>query len=140
MIIRLTICILLCMIASTAIACGDRPVYSTTGEGGMTVGLFLSDADFENAPQWSPGEGEPPISISRAVENALNWAAARYSRYDSIRVSGITLAWYRCSALPPAWYYKVDITPMMDGNDVRDFRAWVAVLFDGTTIGPREVK
>ena len=99
----------------------------------------MSDADFDNTPQWTPGDGEPPLSVSRAIEAALTWAASKYSRYDSVRVSGITLAWYRCSAREASWYYKVNLTPTMDGNDVRDYGAWVAVLFDGKTIEPIEV-
>ena len=137
---RVCIGLLLCLFVSSAIACGDRPVYSTTAGGGKTVGLFLSDADFENVPQWAPGEGEPPLSISAAIDHALAWATSRYSRYDSVRVSGVSMAWYRCFVRDPMWYYKIDSTPTMDDNDVRDYGAWVAVLFDGTTVGPKEVK
>ena len=136
---RATLGFVICMYACTTFACGDRPIYSTTDENGSTVGLFLSDSDFANVPNWNPGEGEPPLSISSAVSHALSWATSRYSKYDSVKVSGISMAWYRCSARPAMWYYKIDLTPIIDGNDVRDSGAWVAVLFDGKTIGPREV-
>ena len=137
--IRVGVFLLSILFAGDAWACRDRPIFSSTDANGRTLGLFLADADFANVPEWAPGNGEPPLSISRAVENAISWGSSKYSRYDGIRVSGLELAWSRCTLGATHWYYRITLTPMMDGNSVRDSGAWVAVLFDGRVVVPVEV-
>ena len=136
---RIIIFVSVFLFAIEASACGDSPVYSSKNADGATYGLFLSDSDFESAPDWAPEDGDPPVSISLAVGSATSWDKSRYSRYDSFRVSGIQLVQYRCSSRPPSWYYKIDLSPFIDGNRVYDAGAWVAVLFNGNTVGPKKI-
>lgn len=130
--------ILAFLFSSSAIACGEHPVMSTTKDDGAKVGIFLSSSAVEQTTHWQPDEGEPPLSISDAYRLVKEWAEHEYSRYDTVRIDSITLREYGCSTVRNRWYYLLDIRPVIDGNELFGSGDWAAVLFDRTVIGPRE--
>lgn len=118
--------------------CGHHAVISTTLDDGTEVGVFLTEAQMARAPEWSPGEGEPPLSVAKAVEVATKWARQTYTRYDDVRIESIGLNGYGCRRARENWYYVVHFTPVIDGNRLYGGGNFAAVLMDGTVVGPRK--
>jgi hypothetical protein len=120
--------------ARGAPGCGKMSVMSVTEETGQTIELILDSAAIEKAPTWSPGAGNPPLPVSRAVEIANAWAKSRYARFDSVEIREISLKSLGCSS-PKGWYYVFDFVPVIDGNRAYGSGNWAAVLMDGTVVG-----
>ena len=118
--------------------CGKRAVISMKGADGVTMGIRISEAQFEKAPPWSPGHGEPPLSISRVVQIAENWAKTRYRGFDSAKIHNVSLTEFGCADERKHWYYLVQFLPIKDGKSTfsGDF---AAVLLDGTLVGPSKL-
>ena len=128
---------LLC--STSALACDGRPLYTLTNQHGEKIRLILSQDHFLASPAWTPSTEEPPLSVGRAITIALEWAKRAHDRYDGVEFSGISLKEFSCYKSPTYWFYLVDYTPTFDGNEVAGARSFVAVLFDGSVIGPEEV-
>ena len=115
-----------------AVACGENPVVTLIGgpirsDKAITTtrrGLFVPLDWLRNAPIWSPGQGDVPLSISDALDLALNWAKQQVPLNFDLEVAGISLR--PCRELD-TWYYVV----LFDFGDITH----VAILFDGTLIG-----
>ena len=122
-----------------ALACNDRPSFTLTNQHGEKTGLILSQDHFLASPAWTPSTEEPPLSVGRAITIALEWAKRANDRYDGVEFSGISLKEYSCYNSPTYWFYIVDYTPTFDGNEVSGARSFVAVLFDGSVIFPKEI-
>lgn len=139
-IIKGILAILTFMVSGHVFACGDGeyPVMSTHKEDGTKIGLFISQAQMEQTQTWSPENSEPPLNVSAAYQMAMNWGRQQYTRYDGVKVREISIKKYGCSLVSNRWYYVVDITPVIDGNEVWSGGTWAAVLMDGTVIGPRK--
>ncbi|MCP5014606.1 MAG: hypothetical protein GY938_04905 [Ketobacter sp.] len=79
------------------------------------------------------------MSISEAHRLVMEWSKTEYSKYDSVGVRSIELSTYGCSAVNNRWYYRFDLKPVFDGNEVWGAGNWAAVLMDGTVIGSTEI-
>lgn len=115
--------------------CGKTSVMSSTDENGSKVELILDSAAVEKAPQWSPGAGEPPLSLTRAIEVASAWAKEKYARFDGVEIREISLTSLGCATSSKHWYYVFDFTPIMGGNRMFGGGNWGAVLMDGAVVG-----
>ncbi len=126
-----------CMAAVSPLkaACGKTAVMSATGADGRKVELVLDSAIVERTPKWSPGAGEPPLSLTRATKAASAWAKKRYSRFDVVEIREVSLTSLGCTSSRNHWYYVFDFAPIMDGNRMYGSGNWAAVLMDGTIIG-----
>jgi len=120
-------------------ACADRPFLTVQGPDGVKLGLSISEERLAGLPDWKPGESEPPLSISEAVEISTKWGTEYFSKYEAVFVSEIKLSQIRCSAEPSKWYYLIDVTPEFDGHAVHGAARNVAVLLDGTILPMREI-
>jgi hypothetical protein len=119
--------------------CGKRPVITTKLEDGTSIGVLVSEAQHKKAPAWSPGRGEPPISIARVADIAEKWAKVKYRDYDSVKIQSINLSEYGCYGEPKYWHYIVHFIPVKNGQP--QFGGYFAVvLLDGTLIEPTRVK
>jgi hypothetical protein len=105
---------------------------------GTEIGLYVSEERVSQTAKWSPGTGNPPLVITRAIEIALEWAEQEYSRYDSVEINEISLREYGCSTVEGHWVYIFDFRPVIDGNSLLGGANWAAVLMDGSVIGPTE--
>ena len=138
---QVSLALLALTVCGSALAdCGGYPVITTTKEDGTRVGVIVTDAQFKKSPAWSPGKGEPPLSISRVVEIAQKWAASQFKRYDSVQIQGINLSEYGCPSTTKHWYYVVHFAPVIDGNRVFSGGQFAVILMDGTIVGPTVVK
>jgi hypothetical protein len=127
-----------CSPPSVAFGCDDRPVMTTTDPDGNTTELFIPDDRLNKAPRWMPGQGEPPLPVSKAISIAQAWAGKAYSRFDSVRINEVTLARAGCGE--GQWYYRLDFSPVVDGNVLYGSGYWVAVLMDGTVVPTKKSK
>ena len=83
--------------------------------------------------------GEPPLSVSQAYKRVQQWAKSEYSRYDSVGVREIAISEFSCSLVEDIWYYRIDLVPVFDGNEIWGGGNFAAVLMDGTVVGPTEL-
>jgi hypothetical protein len=120
-------------------ACLGLPVVTTQLDDGSKVGIVVKEAQFKKAPAWAPNKGEPPLSISTVVAAADKWAKTAYASYDSVRIHSVNLTEFGCNDDPRYWYYRVDFFPMKNGRPVFG-GDYIAVLLDGTVIGPTKIK
>jgi len=140
---RLALAALCCLLftgSASGFDCGKEFRLSTTREDGTTVGLIIAPEPVMAAPQWTPRDGEPPLSVSEAVEIATRWGRGRYTRYDRVEVAGIDLGEYQCGDVSDRWYYTLTFRLFIDGNGLLGAGNFVAVLMDGTLIPPTERK
>jgi hypothetical protein len=131
--------ILLSSFASAYAACLGHPVVTTQLDDGSKVGIVVKEAQFKKAPAWAPSKGEPPLSISKVVIAAEKWAKTEYASYDSARIHSVDLTEFGCNDDPRYWYYLVHFLPMKNGQPSFGGH-FIAVLLDGTVIGPTRIK
>jgi hypothetical protein len=110
---------------------------SSTDADGARVELVLEAAEVERTPQWSPGAGEPPLSLTQAIAAASAWAEQEYAHFDEVEIREISLTSLGCPSASKHWYYVFDFTPIMGGNRMFGGGNWGAVLMDGTIVGAK---
>lgn len=105
-------------------------------QGQPAVSFTPTAAQLEGAPAWEPSAGDPPLSVSRAIEIATGWATAKYPRFDGMLVNSINL--WPCSCLrgKTDWYYFIEFSPVMAGDELRGggTNYMVGVLMNGTLV------
>jgi len=126
--------------AHTAAACGDSPIFTMTKEDGTKIGLVISESDLAGVQQWTPGKGEPPLSVSKAIDIALKWGKTEYTRFDELRIQGIDINSSSCGRGQGTWYYLISFTPVIDGNALFGSGYFVAVLMNGKVVAPRKLQ
>lgn len=136
---RLAILFVLALGVAPAFAgsCEDFPIYSVRDMDGTQHAIVVSGKKIENTPSWTPGSGEPPLSLSDAISKALAWAKKTYTRFDNVLIEDIEVRRYGCSS-QNRWYYLVAFAPVIEGGSVRGIGYFAAVLMDGTVIGPQK--
>jgi hypothetical protein len=110
----------------------------STEDNGKRIELVLDGAAVAKTQAWTPTSGEPPLSVSKAAAAALAWAKVRYERYDTVKITELSLKEFSCFSLLDRWYYHVEFSPIIDGNRLFGPGNWAAVLMDGTVVGPKE--
>lgn len=132
--------VLALLFSGTVSACGGEtyPIMSTHKDDGSKIGLFISRDQIEKTQAWTPGQEEPPLSISTAYNTVKEWGRQHYTRYDDVKVQELSLKKYGCSLVSDRWYYVFSLRPVIDGNELWSSGNWAAVLMDGTVIGSRE--
>lgn len=123
--------------ASPSLACEERAVFTTTNSSGVKTSLYLSPDNFLGSPSWDASAGAPPLGVGSAISTALDWAERENPKYDGVEFDELSLLSYQCRSGSTYWFYLIDYTPTFDGNEVHGARSWVAVLFDGSIIGPQ---
>lgn len=134
----LGILMLIASASSFSYDCKEHPFYSSTQKNGKTIGLFASNEDFENTPEWEITEGEPPLSISSATNIVKHWSKTFYPRFDTVEISGLSLQDGICAAKKNHWVYVFHLSPVIDGNQLHGSGYMVAVTMSGKIIEPRE--
>ncbi len=107
---------------------------------GFRIKLVIPSEKMKAAPKWSPEKGEPPLTIANLIKIATSWARNKYKRFDDVKIGEISLMGRGCWANEGYWYYQVDFTPIMDGNQLWSTAYFAAVLMDGTVIEPVKEK
>jgi hypothetical protein len=138
---RLVAAFIICGASAVASAapCGGLPVVTTRLDDGTKIGIVVKEAQFKKAPAWAPNKGEPPMPISKVIAAAEKWMKAEYAAYDSVRIHSVSLTEFGCGVDPTYWYYQVDFVPMKNGRPSFGGH-YIAVLFDGTVIGPTKIQ
>lgn len=132
-------CLVLASTPVSAAGCGKMPVLSATDPSGGRIELVLDSDSIEQTPQWTLEKGEPPLSVAKAASLAKKWRKENYKDMSDAEVRQISLTSLGCSSMNGHWYYVVEFLPKV--NSVPRFEPgnWVAVLFDGTVVGPTKL-
>jgi hypothetical protein len=122
--------------AERAFACGDYPVFSVKTEEGGEIGLYLPEGQVAKTPEWEPGQGEPPLPLTAAIEAALRWAKTKYAKFDSVGIRDVELRRTGCGS-EKRWYYIFNFSVYLDGSALLGWGSFAGVLMDGTVVEPR---
>lgn len=103
---------------------------------GDTFAYNYTEADFANTPSWKAEDGEPPISISRAVQIGKINLPRFVEHSDSWKVSRISLM----NVIDDKWYYNIVFR--CSGVNCRELETRnfpILVKMDGTILEPKKV-
>jgi hypothetical protein len=120
--------------------CGEFAVVSTVNAQGEKVGIVLTKNMIERTPSWSPTEGEPLVSVSRASLKLLEWLGRSYPEYDGYRINSISLKSYECTGYHDKWYYFFEFSFIKNESEMFGAANWAAILMDETVVGVTKVK
>lgn len=123
--------------AGRAFACGDYPVFSVKTEEGGEIGLYLPAEQVAKTPEWEPGQGDPPLALTGAIDAALQWAKTKYTKFDSVGIRDVELRRTGCGSDTKRWYYIFNFSLYLDGSALFGSGQFAAVLMDGTVVEPR---
>ena len=96
----------------------------------------LTDQDFVNTPSWNQEEGEPPISVSRAIKIARENLPRFVKSAETWKMQMVTLQ----SMGEGKWYYRIFF--FCSGAVCREIedRSFTAIVkMDGTLVEPKKV-
>ena len=127
--------------ALSAQAAGDeRILFSTSSEGGATTEFWASDAVLLKTPEWRPADGDPPLSVARAVAIATAPARAQHPKFDDVEVRDVHLMTASCGRGVSRWFYSIDFSPVIDGQRMFGGNVEAVVLMNGEVVEPRARK
>ena len=115
-------------------------VMSTTLDSGEERTLVIDSSALERTPKWTPGSGNPPLSVAKATEIALWWSKKHFARFDSAEIKSITLSNPGCFSTSKHWFYVFEFEPVLAGNRMYRPGNWAAVLMDGSIIETKSSK
>jgi hypothetical protein len=124
-------------LADRAFACGDYAVFSVKTEEGAEIGLYLPAEQVAKTPEWEPGQGEPPLPLTAAIDAALQWAKTKYAKFDSVGIRDVELRPASCGSDSKRWYYIFNFSLYLDGSALFGSGQFAAVLMDGAVVEPR---
>jgi len=103
---------------------------------GESFAYKLSDQDFANTPSWNQEEGEPPLSISRAVKIARENLPRFVKSADVLKIRQVTLQ----SMGEDRWFYRIDFFCFGVHCREIEIRSFTAVVkMDGTIVEPKKI-
>ncbi len=111
-------------------------VQRSTGFRGDGYAYKLTDRDFANTPSWNQDEGEPPLSVSRAVKVARENLPRFVKNAESWKMRMVMLQ----SIGEDKWYYRIHF--LCFGVVCREIeeRSFMAIVkMDGTIVEPKKV-
>ena len=133
----------LVLVCGSATACCTPPgveaqLFTRRGEGG-TITYAISNERAKALPTWSPGSGEPPLSITAAIESARASVLASSSDLKSLEPDRISLNFRDAyGGNPGFWYYDVAFSPTVAGRRALVPGIGAVVLLDGSVVEPRD--
>jgi hypothetical protein len=124
--------------ALSAQAAGDeRILFSTSSEGGATTEFWASDSVLLKTPEWRPADGDPPLSVARAVAIATAAAKAQHPKFDDVEVRDVHIMTASCGRGVTRWFYSIDFSPVIDGQRMFGGSIGAVVLMNGDLLEPR---
>lgn len=96
----------------------------------------LFEHDFANTPSWNQDEGEPPLSVGRAIKVAREHLPRFVKGAESWKVDMVTLK----DVVADKWYYRIDF--LCRGavcREARERHFMAIVKMDGTIVEPKKV-
>ena len=112
-----------------------RPPRATiTGE---SYAYKLTDQDFANTPSWNPEEGEPPLSVSRAVKVARETLPRFVKSAETWKMQQVILQ----SMGDDKWYYRIRFICLVGVacREIEDRSFTAIVKMDGAIVEPKKV-
>jgi len=103
---------------------------------GDSYAYKLTDQDFANTPSWNQDEGEPPLSVSRAIKVARENLSRFVKNAETWKMRIVTLQ----SLGEDKWYYRIIFSCSGVACREEGDRAFTAIVkMDGTLIEPKKV-
>ena len=145
-------CIYLLMIISLLAFPGllysqNKPVitlYDMTKANGTRETFSITEQTAVKVPEWSPEKSDtPPLSITRAVTLAKEWAKKHGAKDNKTGIGSIKMERINWPEINNRWYYLIELTHILKGHttsgeaiNVTTDPTFVVVLMDGTTVAP----
>ena len=127
----------MCLLSTNAFSQETKStVRRTTTFRGDSYAYKLTDQDFANTPSWKQDEGEPPLSVSRAVKVARENLPRFVKSAETWKMRMVTLQ----SMGEEKWYYRIHF--FCSGAVCREIedRSFTAIVkMDGTIVEPKKV-
>jgi hypothetical protein len=111
-------------------------VRRSSGFSGDGYAYKLTDLDFVNTPSWNEDEGEPPLSLARAVKIARENLPRFVKSAESWKMRAVMLQ----SMGEDKWFYRIHF--VCSGAPCRELesRNFMAIVkLDGTVVEPKKV-
>ncbi len=94
------------------------------------VVIYASESDINNAPDWQPAEGAPPLSVKKLIDDINDWRT-RNPEFRDATISEFELKPIRNHEKQHRWYYLVQIKNA--GSSKAD-EHYLAVLMNGKVL------
>jgi len=102
----------------------------------QSYAYHLFEHDFANTPSWKQDEGEPPLSIGRAIKIARENLPRFVKSAESWKVDMVTLK----DVIKDKWYYRIDfLCRSVECREARERHFMAIVKMDGTILEPKKV-
>jgi hypothetical protein len=114
---------------------GEISLERTTNGEGITRSFSISTGTALGIPEWFPEKGEPPLTMSKAIQSATIAASTQSPEHAAYVARSISLRLVSCDE--PAgnrWYYVLDCVPRQSGGLGMSQSIPVVVLMDGTVV------
>ena len=96
----------------------------------------LTDLDFQNTPSWNQEDGEPPLSVSRAVKAARENLPRFVQSAEAWKIRMVTMQ----SIGDDKWYYRIYFSCLGTACREIENRSFTAIVkMDGTIVEPKKV-
>ena len=124
---------LVLLMSQPALAQGERGrQYQSLGfsYGNSSVGYSIFESDLADTPSWNPETGEPPVTLSQAVQIARSNLPRFVHDADKLAIGKVDLQRFDADK----WVYEVLFNCGDAGDCGPSF--WVIVKMDGTVFEP----
>jgi hypothetical protein len=102
----------------------------------QSYAYHLFDHDFANTPSWNQDEGEPPLSVGRAIKIAREHLPRFVKGAESWKVDMVTLK----DVIKDKWYYRIDfLCRGVECREAKERHFMAIVKMDGTIVEPKKV-
>ena len=96
----------------------------------------LFEHDFVNTPSWNKDEGEPPLSVGRAIKIAREHLPRFVKDAASWKVDMVTLK----DVVTDKWFYRIDfLCRSAVCREAKERHFMAIVKMDGTIVEPKKV-
>lgn len=107
------------------------------GFSGSGYSYRLTDRDFADTPSWNQDEGEPPLSISRAVKIARESLPRFVKNAESWKMRMVML---QSIGGAEKWYYRIHFLCFGAACREVEERSFMSIVkMDGTVVVPKKV-
>lgn len=125
---------------SALAANGDIQITRMTEGGATPVEYLLPLKRAAALPRWEPAQGDPPLSLQRAVEIARSDLERRKLPVSEYRVQFVELSRLLEGPYEHLWYYEVEFLPNPPHLPKPFWATVVIVLMDGSVVSATPIK
>ncbi len=126
----------------------DKPVitlHDMTWADGTRQTFSITEQSAAHVPEWSPEKDDkPPLSISRAITLAKDWARKQYPKENKPDIGTISMRRIKWPEMMNRWFYVIEFSKYLQGyttdgvpvTGMTKDPTFIVVLMDGTIVRP----